>query len=303
MTRYEYHRPRTLDEAARLRERIDGALYIAGGTDVMVRIRNRAVRPTALISLRAVSELAGIEMGGETRIGAITLVADIAQHAGLRERYPVLCEAAQRLGSEQIRNAATIGGNLCNASPCADLAPALLVLDARAHIWGPTGMREVPIAEFFTGPGQTCMGVGELLRGVVLGAPTQGARTAFMKKGRVAMDLATASVAALLQMQGRTCRRARFAAGSVAPVPMRLGAVEALLEGAEVTSMLAVQARELAEQSVKPISDVRSSAQYRRTIVGVYVQRAIEGLALSQSPVALPPPPPGEGRAKGEGSG
>jgi len=238
------------------------------------------MKPSALISLRSVAGLSGIATGEETVIGAATLVADIVSHPGLREHHPVLCEAAGRLGSEQIRNAATIGGNLCNASPCADTAPALLVLDARTVVWGSGGTREVSIADFFVGPGQTCMGPGELLHSIVLPAPQPGTRASFAKKGRVAMDLATASVAALLQMDGRTCRKARFAAGSVAPLPIRLHKAETLLEGAEVTPALAAEARVLAEQGVKPITDVRSTAEYRRHLVGVYVQRAIEALAF-----------------------
>jgi len=280
MARYDYYRPSTLEEASRLRTSIEGSRFVAGATDVMVRIRSGAMKPSALISLRSIAGLAGIVEGESTVVGAATLVADIVSHPGLRERHPVLCEAAGRLGSEQIRNAATIGGNLCNASPCADTAPALLVLDARIRIWGPGGTREVTIEEFFVGPGQTCLGPGELLYSIVLPAPQPGTRASFQKKGRVAMDLATVSVAALMQMDGRTCRKARFAAGSVAPLPLRLHKAETLLEGAQITAALATEARVLAEQGVKPISDVRSNAQYRRHLVGVYVQRAIEALAF-----------------------
>jgi carbon-monoxide dehydrogenase medium subunit len=278
MARYDYHRPVTLQQASELRASKEGARFIAGGTDVMARIHHGTLRPTALISLRSIPGLAGIEIGERTRIGATTLVADIVSHPELRERFPALCQAAGRLGSEQIRNAATIGGNLCNASPCADSAPSLLVYDAIVRIWGPTGTRDVALADFFVGPGQTSLGPDELLHSILIDTPDDGTRATFLKKGRVAMDLATASVAAMMLMEGRTCKKARFAAGSVAPLPMRLDKVEALLAGAVVTPALAAQARSLAEQAVKPITDLRSTAHYRRHIVGVYVQRAIEVL-------------------------
>jgi len=277
--RYDYHRPRSLEEASRLGLSLQGARFIAGGTDLLVRIRAGNTRPEALVSLRGIEGLAGIEIGPQTRIGATTLIADIASHPGLRESFPVLCEAAGRLGSEQIRNAATIGGNLCNASPCADTAPALLVLDARVRLWSVDAVREVPLVEFFTGPGQTCMKAGELLHSILLQAPTTSARSIFFKKGRVAMDLATASVAGWMHMDADRCVQARFAAGSVAPLPLRLTRVEELLRGAQVTPERIAEARRLAEQDVKPITDLRSSADYRRQIVGVYVQRAIETLS------------------------
>jgi CO/xanthine dehydrogenase FAD-binding subunit len=283
MARYDYHRPRTLQEASRLHTDNEGSRFIGGGTDVMVRIRRGTQRAPALISLRGVEELSGIELGETTRIGAMTLIGDIVAHPGLRERFGVLCDAAGKLGSEQIRNAATIGGNLCNASPCADTAPALLVLEAAVRVWGPSGMREVPLVDFFGGPGQARLARGEMLHSVLLRDPPKGARAVFQKKGRVAMDLATASVAALMQMKDTQCVRARLAAGSVAPVPLRLQKVEALLEGKEITSDVIAEARALAEQSVSPITDVRSTAEYRRHIVGVYTQRAIETLAGGRS--------------------
>jgi len=238
-----------------------------------------ADRPSSLISLRAVAELAGIAHGKPTRIGALTLVADLAADEGLKARYPALVEAADRLGSPQIRNAATIGGNLCRAAPCADLAPPLLVYEARAKIRRPGGVREVPIEEFMRGPGVTCLEPGELLTDVLLDPPSAGARSTFLKKGRVRMDLSLASVAVLLATEGGICRRVRVAAGSVGPTPLRLREVEALLEGQALTSALVAEAGKVASASVLPISDVRTTAEYRRTIVGVYVRRALAALA------------------------
>ena len=272
----DYFRPTTLEELWPLRQANPGGRVVAGGTDLMVRIASRVARPGVMLSLRAIAELSGIEAEGEKiRIGATTTIAQIANDPLLGQRYPVLVEAARCLGSPQIRNAATVGGNLCNASPCADTAPPLLVLDATARLRGPGGPREVPLGDFFVGPGQTCLGEDEILEALLLGPPAPGASGAFLKKRRVRMDLALASVAVQLQMEGQTCQRARVAAGSVAPVPVRLVAVEQLLEGAVITEDLLQRASEAARLGVSPITDLRTTAEYRRQIVGVYLKRAV----------------------------
>lgn len=264
-----YHRPKSLDEVFDLMASSEDAAYIAGGTDLLV---SGGASPPTLISLRSVPELMGVD---ETRIGAATPVADVARHPGLAASHPVLVAAARRLGSEQIRNVATVGGNLCRAAPCADLAPPLLVLEARAEIVGRGGTREVPIDEFFAGPGETVLAPGEVLAAVRLDPPRTGAQGRFLKKGRVRMDLAIASVALLLEAEGGRCRRIRIAAGSVAPTPLRLQPVEALLEGAELTDEILEEAAALAAATVRPITDVRSTESYRRRIVGVYVKRGV----------------------------
>ena len=273
-----YHRPASLAEAWELHQATPGACYLGGGTDVMVRIRQRSLRPTALISLSRIAELGGIEPGEPTRIGALATVADVAAHPLVGERFPVLREAAELLGSQQIRNVASIGGNLCNASPCADSALPLLVLGARLRVWCPAGSREVAIEDFFVGPGKTCCQPGEILTSILLDAPLPGTVGCFMKKGRVRMDLSLASVAMLLQLDGTSCVRARIAAGSVAPLPLRLRSAEALLEGRTVTPTLLAEVRAASEAAVSPITDVRTTADYRRQMVGVFVQRAAERL-------------------------
>jgi len=278
MKRYEYHRPRSLAEALRLKAADPGACYVAGSTDVTVRVRAGDLAPTALISLRGVPEVRGIDFGTGARIGALTTVAEIQAHPGLREAYPVLAQAATVLGSVQIRNVATVGGNLCNASPCADTAPALLVLGARLRLEGPEGHRELPLEEFFRGPGATCLTRDEVLTHVLLDPPAAGARSAYRKQGRVHMDLAQASLAVLVEMDGSVCRRALVAAGSVAPVPLRLKPVEALLAGAKLEGAVLAEAAALASRTVTPITDVRATADYRRAIVGVFLRRMLEEL-------------------------
>lgn len=283
MIRYNYYKPRSLDEALELREKIPGAVFIAGGTDLMVKIRNGDVQPPDVISLRSVPELSGITDKGVTRIGAMTTINELIEHPMLHDRYPVLVEAARRHSGPQIRNVATIGGNLCNCSPCADTAPPLLVLEAWVRLIGAGGSREISCDEFFKGPGETCLNPGEILTDIFLDPPRKIERATFMKKGRVHMDLATASVAVLLEMDGNTCRRACIAAGSVAPVPLRLSEVEKLLKGNAISEEILDEAQKMAEESVSPITDIRATEEYRRRIVGVYARRAIEKLTGSRS--------------------
>lgn len=270
-----YHRPTSLAEALRLKREIPGSAFIAGGTDVMVKIKGGERRPEALISLRALGELEGITHGATTRIGALTSMSTLLESAEIRAAFPALAQAVARLGSVQIRNAASLGGNLCSASPCADSAPPLLVYEARAEILGAAGTREMPLEDFFVGPGETVLGEDEILAAIHVDVPAPTTRAAFRGKSRVGMDLTLASVACLFETQGGICRRARVAAGAVAPVPLRLKRTEALLEGETITPELAREAGELSRTEITPICDVRASAEYRSQIVGVYVQRAI----------------------------
>jgi len=278
--RHDYHRPRVLDEARTLRAEIADSRYIAGGTDLLLRMRGGHQSPSALISLRSLPDLVGIEANGTTRIGALTTFTDILEHPTLCARYPVLGQAVRRIGCVQIRNVATLGGNLCNAIPCADSAPALLVLGATLLVLGADGEREIPIDEFFVGPRETCLGPEEILTAVRIDPVPQEGRGLFLKKTRVQRDLALSSIAAFLTMSadGQTCREARIAAGSVAPVPLRLRKAEALLEGHEITSETLDRAMEQARDEIAPISDVRASADYRRHLTGVLLKRAVTTL-------------------------
>jgi len=283
MMRLEYHRPRSLTEARRLKQELAGSSYVAGGTDLLIRVKKRACSPRALISLRSIPELVGIEGGNPLTIGALTVMSDVQEHPLVRERHPVLVQALERLGTTQIRNAASFGGNLCNAAPCADTAPALLVLDARVRIQASTEVRELPLEEFFVGPGETAMAEDEILTAVLVDAPAPASRATFLKKGRLRADISIASVAVLLEMEGDTCRRARIAAGSVAPVPLRLKRVDAILAGHPITPELLARAQACAADEVSPITDVRASAAYRRHLVGVYVRQGIE-ILLARRP-------------------
>lgn len=282
----DYHRPRSLAEAQALKQSLAGSRYVAGGTDVLVRIKNRLEHPPALISLRGLEELRGIELrGSELRIGAATPVADIAAAPTLRTHYDVLAQAARRLGSPQIRTSATVGGNLCNASPCADTATPLLVLEAEAELAGPGGSRRVPLAKWFAGPGQTVLAEHEILTALWLPPQPAGARGLFLKKGRVRMDLALVNVAVQLALaDGGRCEQVRMAAGAVGPVPLELDRASRMLAGGPLSAERCAEAARLAAAEVQPIDDLRASAVYRRQLVGVYVRRALEQLAEGGAP-------------------
>jgi carbon-monoxide dehydrogenase medium subunit len=278
MSNFDYFKPRSLEEVWDLEKKLPGAKYIAGGTDLMVKIKNRTIKPQTLISLRSISGLSGIEIGKKVRIGAMTTITDLIEHPELGKIYPVLVQAAKKIGGPQIRNVGTVGGNLCNCSPCADTALVLLLLDARVILKNPQSSREVALEEFFIGPGESCLTGAELMTEILLDKPAPNVRAIFMKKGRVKMDLAVASVGVLLEMDGDTCKKARFAAGSVAPVPLRLKKVEELFENAVISKEIIREAQKIAMNNISPITDIRSTADYRREIVGVYIKRALEKL-------------------------
>lgn len=273
-----YHKPESLDDAIRLKAENPDSCFIAGGVDLMVHIRSGIVRPHTLISLRNIDELRGIEVGETTRIGSMTTISEILSHPGLGEIYPVLRDAARPFGSMQIRNLATVGGNLCNASPCADMPPALLVLEAGIRVKGPNGEREMPLEDLFAGPKETSLSPGEVLTSIVLEKPSPGVRARYLRNGRVRMDLSRVSVAVSLDMKKGNCTHARVAAGAVAPVPLRLRAVEEALEGQIISEELVARARGLAEREVAPITDIRTTADYRRHMTGVLFQRAVESI-------------------------
>ncbi|MBI3201904.1 MAG: xanthine dehydrogenase family protein subunit M [Myxococcales bacterium] len=275
---FDYHRPATLEEAWRLAAADPEARFVAGGTDVMVRIREGKITPRALISLSRISDLARIAIGPTVVIGAGVRVAELERNASIRHALPVLSQAAALLGSTQIRNVATLGGNLCNASPCADLAPPLLVHDARARIATVSGAREIPLATFFVGPRASVLAPGEVLSAVVVDPPAPTARAVFLKQGRVRMDIALASLAVLLETDGQRCTRARVAAGSLGPCPMRLTETEAILTSGTLDDATLARARAAAESEVRPISDVRAGADYRRHLAGALLERAVRSL-------------------------
>jgi xanthine dehydrogenase iron-sulfur cluster and FAD-binding subunit A len=298
MKKFAYYQPQTLQEAFGLMDKLKGrARYVAGGTDVIVRLKQKTIEPQALISLTRIEALKGITHDGGVSLGSMTLFRDLEREHTIARHYPALAQAVRVLANPQVRNVATVGGNLCNSAPSADSAPPLMVMEARLIMEGPDGLREVPIDEFFTGPGENSMGPSEILREIRIPEKAAGTGMAFLKIGRVAQDIAVANAAALVVMDGKMCRKCRLVSGAVAPIPLRLTSTEALLEGKEIDQDLLDSISQMVEQEVKPITDVRSTEEYRRAVSGVLVKRALQAAlenvrgGIPNAKRAMSPPP------------
>ncbi len=286
MHRFEYFAPTSLDEAlSLLKGRGDGVKLLAGGTDLLVQMKEAGRHPSAVISLHALSELKSIEANaGGLRLGAGVDMATIAAHPVIQQRYTALAEGAGVLGSIQTRNMATIGGNVCNAAPSADTTPPLVVFDAIAEIAGPDGKRELPVAELFAGPGRTVLTPHEIA--VAFQLPAQPPRTGSVYQRhtpRKIMDIAVVGVGIRLTLsEGGSIADARICLGAVAPTVIRATEAERALTGQSPSEALFARAAELAQRAARPISDVRGSAEFRRYLVGAMTKRCL-GIALERA--------------------
>jgi len=280
MRSFEYFAPQSLADAASLLRRYrTKAKLLAGGTDLVLRLERRLVEPGVIIDLKKIPALRGIKVNRKgLKVGALTLMDEIASSSSVQRRYGILAKAAAVVGSIQTRNRATLGGNLCNASPAADTAPPLIVLSARARIEGSRGQREVPLEEFFLGPGKTCLQPTELLKEIFIPVPARNSGSSFQRCTRTAMDIALVNCAVFLTLdpKDKTVQDIRIALGAVAPTPVRARAAEEILKGKNPGKDALEEASERAVASVSPIDDVRSSAGYRREMVRVLTRRAVE---------------------------
>jgi CO/xanthine dehydrogenase FAD-binding subunit len=276
-----YVAPRRLDEA--LQVMADGdATLLCGGTDLAPQTESGTRQyKSKLLNIRRIEELGGIAAkGGEIRIGATTTVSEIRRSAVLADIAPVLVQAAERFASEQIRNAASVGGNICNASPAGDMIPPLLVLGAAVELacWqgGAVQTRRVPLEQFFVRPGRTVMRAEELLTAVVFDRPQADFVARFRKSGpRPALEISTVSVALGARVVGGRLSDVRVAMGSVAPTPLRARHVEAALEGKPLDAATIAAGVSATAQDAKPIDDVRASAWYRGHLVKVFVEEVL----------------------------
>lgn len=280
MSRFEYHQPESLLDAVALAARFgEEGSFLAGGTDLIVQIERGRVAPRHLIGLHRVPGLARIESNGRITLGALVTHRSIERAPTLAGALRCLVEGAEVIGGHQVRNVATVGGNLVNASPAADLVPGLLVLDGVVTLVGPGGERELPVERFLLGPNRTARRPDELLTHVSLPAPPARAATAFLKAGRRrAMEISVVCVAARLTLDaslGR-CLEARVALGAVAPTAVRAHEAERALEGRPVGGEAFRRAAEAAQEACRPIDDVRASAAFRQHLVGVLVRRALD---------------------------
>jgi carbon-monoxide dehydrogenase medium subunit len=284
---FSVHEPTTLGEAlAVLKDEGDAAAPLAGGTDLLLRIRRRARRYRSVVNIKFVPGLNELHWDARTglTIGALTTFRAIETHDSVRAHFPALAEAARVVAGVQLRNLATIGGNLGNASPSADSAPPLVALNATIEIASAAGTRRMPVERCLTGPGRTVLTPGEIFTSISVPAPSPRSGNAYARfSPRSAMDIGIASVAASITLDAdRRCTSCRIVLGAVAPVPLRSGMAEGALEGERLTPALLEQAGELAAQAARPISDIRGSADYRRAIVRVLTTRVV-ALAASRA--------------------
>lgn len=276
MTRFAYEKPgSTAAIVARLAEAGGTARLLAGGTDLLGQIRSRLVKPSLVVDLKGARELAALEASAAgLSIGAAVILNRLLEDRAVSEGpYRALSQAVSELASNNIRNRATLVGNVTNASPCADSVPPLVVLEARAEIAGTAGTRELPVLELISGVRETRLGPGELVTRIRVPAPAPGTWSGFMKRKRVrGHDLALANVALLRDPERR---RLRLSVGSCNPVPVLVD-LDAMFDRPDVEHAVA-----LALQHVRPIDDVRASIEYRREMVAVMVRRLFAELPRS----------------------
>lgn len=277
LSRFDYIRPQNLEEALLYLDKHANTKILAGGTDLMVLLRRNAEMPEHVLDIKSIPETKQLEYKPQEGafIGASVTVNQVAEEAFIQEKYAALAQAANTLASYQLRNRATLVGNICNASPGADLSAPLLVYDAKVHIASCQGRRVVAISEFFTGVKKTVLQPGEIVIGVSLPAVEDGDESVYLKQTRIkGHDLGIAGVAVRLTAE----RKFQVAMSAVAPTPIRLVKLEEIINSQPISAELAVMAGEEVRNHIKPISDVRASAEYRLHVSGVLVKRAITQL-------------------------
>jgi len=283
-----YLAPTSLVQALAALRDSGGATVLAGGTDLMPQGRAGRLQPTrTLLNIRRVPGLDAVEVdGGTLRVGALASIATLLVHPLVRQHAPLLAQAADHFASDQIRNAATLGGNICNASPAGDMLPALLALDAEVELasladHGSVRHRRLALDGFFTGPGRTRREAFELLTAVRTPLPARGHVARFYKTGtRPALDISTISIAfAARRDEAGRLYGVRVVLGAVAPTPLRARRTEALLEGQAIDDALAERAAAGAAEEATPIDDVRGSAWYRRELVHNIMRRMLDDVA------------------------
>ncbi|GAB4178853.1 MAG: xanthine dehydrogenase family protein subunit M [Rhodocyclaceae bacterium] len=277
--------PSSLDEALGVAA-LGDATPLAGGTDLMPAGRSGKLRfGRTLLSLRRIPELRGIAIeGGELRIGALTTIAELMADPLVAAHLPLLAEACRHFASPQIRNAATLGGNVCNASPAGDTLPPLMVLGARVELASKPGAvpvhRTMPLEEFLVGPGRTRREPGELLTALRVPLPAPGTPGRFVKFGtRPALDISAVSIAFAARRLGGALHDVRIAYGAVAPTVVRGRAAEEALEGRALDAQTIAAAARAAREEIQPISDVRASAWYRRQLIHNLLRRMLSDVA------------------------
>jgi CO/xanthine dehydrogenase FAD-binding subunit len=276
---FEYLAPETVEEVVELLSRYGGeARLLAGGTDLLLNMKRRRESPRYVIGLKNIKDLNSLNYDKDSGLsfGPLVTVHSIETSPLIKDRFPILAQGAAVLGSVQVRNLATVVGNLCSALPSADMAPGLIVLGATLKIIGAEGERHIAVEDFFKAPGEPALAPDELVVEVRVPNPPAGSGMVYLKHmTRSAMDLSIVGVAALVALERGVCREARICLGTAGPVPMRAVKAEGVLTGKRFNEALIEKAAETASRECRPRSSMRASAEYRREMVRVLTEKAL----------------------------
>jgi len=277
LSRFEYFKPHNLSEAVQFLEKETNSYVLAGGTDLMILLRRNLINAEHIVDIKSLPETAAFDYveGTGLTIGAAVVVNRVVDSEVVKVKYPALNQAAASLASYQLRNRATVVGNICNASPGADLPPSLLVYEAVVNIAGPQGVRQVPLHQFFTGVKRTVLQPGELVVSVQLPEPGAGDKSIYLRQARLkGHDLATVGVASRIKPDGKVA----IGICAVAPTPLRLFALEDNINARGLSQESIEWAADEIKEHIRPISDVRSSAAYRLQMASALLKRGLLNL-------------------------
>jgi len=278
---FEYLKPTSLVDAISAFKKFEDAFLLAGGTDLLVGMRHNLINPGCIIDIKDIPDINTFEYKNGWNFGALTTIRDIEASMTLNQKMPFLCQAAAALGSIQVRNRATIGGNLCNASPCANFGTAFLALDSQVKIISENGEKIVALEDFFTGPNTTILKKGEVLTQILVPRESVGSKGIFLKHctGN-SNDIGLANITILLDADSKkgVCNKIRIAMGAVAPTPIRAKQAEMFLSGNRLDPDTIAETARLASNEAVPITDFRASADYRTQLVKTLVLKGINSI-------------------------
>ncbi len=280
MSETQYLSPKTLDEAVKLYSNVEGqSKLLAGGTDLLVQIRSGFLSPDTIIDIKNIKEIRDIKDNGEGSftIGAAVSGATLEENDSFRKSWPGVLEALRLIGSEQIQGRASLGGNLCNASPAGDSVPALIASGVKVNVQGPDGPRKLPVEEIHSGPGKTNLKDNEILVNLDFPKRNPGSADAYLRMiPRTEMDIAVVGCAVNITMEDETCVDARVALGAVAPTAVLVSEAADLLKGTKLENEIIEKAAKCCEEACNPIDDKRGTISYRKKVSGVLFKRALK---------------------------
>ena len=279
LPRFTYLAPKTIDEACEMLEKYgDKAKVKAGGTDLLIKMSNRVLTPEYIIGLKNIEGLDYIEFDEKEglKIGALAILSDIANHPVIKEKYPAVSYAASVTATNQVRNMATLVGNLCNAAPSADNAPTILALGAKIVLHSLKGDRVIPLEEFFKGPGLTVLEPNEIVKEVIVPVPEKNSGMCFLKASqRGKVDIAAVNIGVYLTVKDNVIENINIFLGAVAPIPVRAKNAENVCRGKELTDDVLYETGKKATEDASPITDMRATREYRLVLVEVLTRRAV----------------------------